>query len=55
MALPEEGYEAFKTIGHKRGLIGAGGQLDELRTAQIIIDEFRAGKWGRISIERPQA
>lgn len=54
VTLPEEGYEAFKVIGHKRGLIGAGGQLDELRTAQIIIDEFRAGKWGRISIESPQ-
>ena len=53
--LPEEGYEAFKAIGLKRGLIGAGGQLDELRTAQIIMDEFRAGKWGRISIERPQS
>ena len=52
--LPEEGYEAFQAIGHKRGLIGAGGKLDELRTAQIIMDEFRAGKWGRISIERPQ-
>lgn len=54
VTLPEEGYEAFKVIGYKRGLIGVGGQLDELRTAQIIIDEFRAGKWGRISIESPQ-
>jgi len=52
--LPEDGYEAFKAIGVKRGLIGAGGQIDELRTAQIIIDEFRGGKWGRISIESPQ-
>ena len=51
--LPDEGYEAFKAIGMKRGLIAAGGQLDELRTAQIIIDEFRAGKWGKISIEYP--
>ncbi len=52
--LPDDGYEAFQAIGLKRGLIGAGGQLDELRTAQIIIDEFRAGKWGKISIESPQ-
>ena len=51
--LPNNGYETFQAIGLKRGLIGAGGQLDELRTAQIIIDEFRAGKWGKISIERP--
>ena len=52
--LPDDGYEAFKAIGMKRGLIAAGGQLDELRTAQIIIDEFRAGKWGKISIELPK-
>lgn len=52
--LPNDGYEAFQAIGLKRGLIGAGGQLDELRTAQIIIDEFRSGKWGKISIESPQ-
>lgn len=52
--LPEDGYEAFKAIGMKRGLIAAGGALDELRTAQIIIDEFRSGKWGKITIESPQ-
>lgn len=54
LELPEDGYEAFKAIGQKRGLIGAGGVLDELRTAQIIIDEFRAGKWGKLSIESPK-
>ncbi len=52
--LPDDGYEAFKVIGQKRGLIVAGGALDELRTAQIILDEFRGGKWGRITLEKPQ-
>lgn len=55
LELPEDGYEAFKAIGQKRGLIAAGGALDELRTAQIIIDEFRAGKWGKLSIESPKS
>ncbi len=54
LELPNEGYEAFKAIGQKRGLISSGGALDELRTAQIIMDEFRAGKWGRLSIESPK-
>lgn len=54
LELPNEGYEAFKAIGQKRGLISSGGTLDELRTAQIIMDEFRAGKWGRLSIESPK-
>ena len=53
ISLPNEGYEAFQMIGKKRGLLSAGGQLDELRTAQIIMDEFRSGKWGKISIEYP--
>lgn len=51
--LPDDGYEAFKVIGQKRGLISSGGAIDELRTAQIILDEYRGGKWGRITIERP--
>lgn len=51
--LPEDAYEAFKMIGTKRGLIVAGGALDELRTAQTIIDEFRSGKWGRVTVEVP--
>ena len=51
--LPEDAYEAFKAIGTKRGLIIAGGELDELRTAQTIIDEFRSGKWGRVTVEIP--
>lgn len=52
--LPDDGYEAFKTIATKRGLIVAGGELDELRTAQMILDEFRGGKWGHITVEHPK-
>lgn len=52
--LPDDGYEAFKAIAAKRGLIVAGGALDELRTAQMILDEFRGGKWGHITVEHPK-
>lgn len=54
LTLPNEGYEAFKMIGTKRGLLKSGGELDELRTAQILLNEFRAGKWGQISLEFPK-
>ena len=54
IALPDDAYEAFIAIGEKRGLIIAGGALDELRTAQTIIDEFRSGKWGRVTVEVPE-
>lgn len=49
----EDSYETFKRIALKRGLIVSGGEVDELRTAQILLDEFRAGKWGRITVETP--
>lgn len=44
----------FEKIARKRGFIIAGGGIDELRTAQILLDEFRAGTLGKISIERPE-
>ncbi len=49
----EDGYETFKKIALKRGLLISGGEIDELRTAQILLDEFRSGKWGRITVETP--
>ncbi|MDF2877564.1 MAG: ribosome biosis GTP-binding protein YlqF [Clostridia bacterium] len=50
----DDAYETFKTIAVKRGLLITGGGIDELRTAQILLDEFRAGKWGRITVETPE-
>lgn len=52
--LSNDGYEAFKSIAAKRGFIKAGGEIDEMRTAQILLDEFRAGKWGKMSLEFPK-
>ena len=46
--------EIFDKIARKRGFIIAGGKIDELRTAQILIDEFRGGQLGKISIESPK-
>lgn len=44
----------FEKIARRRGFIIAGGGIDELRTAQIILDEYRGGMLGKISIERPK-
>ena len=40
------------TIGRKRGAILSGGRIDEEKTAKLIIDDFRTGKLGNISIEK---
>lgn len=46
-------YELLETIGRKRGFRISGGDIDTLRTANMLLDEFRSGKIGRISLERP--
>ena len=44
-------YEIFLEIGRKRGCIIAGGNIDEEKTARILLDEFKNGKIGKITIE----
>ncbi len=43
----------LKAIGRKRGLLVRGGEVNTERCAIMLVDEFRACKWGRISLERP--
>lgn len=48
-----ENYEIFEMIGRKRGFLISGGEVNYERTATILLDEFRAAKIGRITLERP--
>ncbi len=45
-------YEIILEIGRKRGCLVSGGNVDEEKTAKIILDEFKNGKLGKITIER---
>jgi ribosome biogenesis GTPase A len=45
-------YEIMLEIGKKRGAIISGGNIDEEKTAKIILDDFRSGKLGKITIEK---
>lgn len=45
-------YEIMLEIGKKRGCIMSGGRVDEEKTARILLDEFKNGKLGKITIER---
>ena len=47
-------YEIFLAIGKKRGCIISGGNIDEEKTARILLDEFKNGKIGGITIEKVQ-
>ena len=45
-------WETLNLIG-KRGMLLPGNQVDTERAAVMLVDEFRAGKIGRISLEKP--
>ena len=45
-------YEIFLAIGKKRGCIISGGNIDEEKTARILLDEFKNGKIGKITLEK---
>ena len=55
---PEEdevayGYRLLEAAGRKRGFLISGGEIDTERMANILLDEFRAGKLGRFTLELP--
>lgn len=48
------GDHIIEAIGKKRGHLKSGGIVDVERTAIMIVDEFRSGKLGKISLETPE-
>ena len=47
------GYELLEAAGRKRGFLVSGGEIDTERMAHVLLDEFREGKLGRMTLERP--
>ena len=45
-------YEVMLKIGKMRGAVVSGGNIDDLKTANIILEVFRSGKLGRITLEK---
>ena len=59
IAIPEEecdflGYELLQQAGRRRGFLLRGGEIDTERMARILLDEFRGGVLGRITLEKPE-
>ncbi|MBQ9801630.1 MAG: ribosome biogenesis GTPase YlqF [Clostridia bacterium] len=44
-------YGLFELIGKKRGFLISGGEINTERTANMLLDEFRAAKIGRITLD----
>ena len=49
-----DSYDLFRLVGKKRGFLMAGGEINHLRTAEMLLEEFRSGKIGRITLEAPE-
>jgi ribosome biogenesis GTPase A len=47
------GYEILELCGKKRGCIISKGEVDSYRIAAVVLDEFRGGKLGRITLDWP--
>ena len=45
-------YEVMQLIGRKRGAMVSGGNIDDEKVANIILNDFRTGKIGRITLEQ---
>ena len=50
----EEPFAILQKIGKSRGFLLKGGEIDLDRAAKILIDEYRGGKLGRITLELPE-
>ena len=48
-----KGYELLEGVGRKRGMLVSGGEVNTERAAITVMDEYRSGKLGRITLEMP--
>ena len=47
------GYELLELVGRKRGFLISRGEINTERAAITVLDEFRSGKLGKITLELP--
>ena len=48
-------WQLVEAIGRARGMLVSGGEVNTERASIMLVDEFRASKWGRITLEKPPA
>ena len=48
------GYELLERVGKKRGFLVRGGEINTEIAAATVLDEYRAGKIGRLTLEKPK-
>ena len=53
-SVSEDPLQTMEDIALKRGFIMPGKRIDYDRCARTVLDEFRAGKIGRITLEQAE-
>ena len=52
---PEQpGWELLEQCGRKRGFLISGGEVDTERMARVLLEEYRSGKLGALTLELPK-
>ncbi len=49
----DSGFDLLEKVGRKRGMLISGGEINTERAAITVLDEYRSGKLGRITLEKP--
>jgi ribosome biogenesis GTPase A len=52
-SVPATEFEFFELMGARRGCLSAGGRVDLEKASAILVNEFRAGMLGSITLETP--
>ena len=53
-SIEEDPFSLLESIGRTRGMLLKGNEVDTERAAAVLLDEFRSGKLGRITLEFPE-
>jgi ribosome biogenesis GTPase A len=49
-----DSYDLFELVGRRRGMLVSGGEVNHSRCAEMLLDEFRGGKIGKITLDIPE-
>jgi len=52
--LPSDGETLLEEIGRRRGGLRAGGRIDMHNASEVLLNDFRSGMLGRVSLESPE-
>lgn len=51
----DNGISLLNKIGRRRGMLISGGEVNTERASIMVVDEFRGGKLGRVTLETPKS